>query len=713
MQHITADPLSFAFDGGRRFLVSGEFHYFRVPRCDWKKRLQLFRQAGGNCVATYVPWLLHEPTEGVFQFADEQADLCGFLDECKEAGLAVLCRPGPYQYSELRYDGLPKWLFDEYLQIQALGRDGRPLRQSSASYLHPLFLQKVKAWYDAVLPILARYQVSVGGPVSLLQVDNELMGIHEWFGDWDFHPVTMGFGREDGRFPRFLTSRYESVGTLNEAWGTEFIRFAEVEPPRARSPLKIGERRRERDYQDFYFETVAEYAALLVGWMREAGLRCPIVHNSGSPYMNSFFLETSRRLGADFLLGSDHYYNLDLDWDQNNPTPRYAAKVFYSLEMLREMGYPPSVLELPAGSAADWPPITAEDLRACYLTNLAFGMKGLNYYIFTGGPNPPEAGANGNSYDYGAPVAADGTKRETFQTLEDFGAILEKHAWLCEAEADADYQLGLVWEHTRSAKYDGPDAARPFTSVAAWNLFRKGIFFSSMGAGFCPRMVDIENHTPSLDLPLWVATSDGLDEKAQLALVEFVRNGGHLIFGPVVPLTDTKYRSCRILMDYLGTLPATPFNGMFPDLHLGAQRNIPANGGLWTMETCPHGAEIIAREDHSGATVGWRVRREKGTATWLGVSWKHTKFAHSVMVATLLGAAGRSRPTVALDNPNLWAVSRSQGEKRAVFVLNLFSSSQQTSVHVATADGSTEFWGMHVLAPMEVKILFSPPSSQP
>ena len=56
------------------------------------------------------------------------------------------------------------------------------------------------------------------------------------------------------------------------------------------------------------------------------------------------------------------------------------------------MGYPPSVLEIPGGSASDWPPITPNDALTTYLTNLAFGMKGSNYYIFTGGPNPPGAG---------------------------------------------------------------------------------------------------------------------------------------------------------------------------------------------------------------------------------------------------------------------------------------------------------------------------------
>lgn len=48
--------------------------------------------------------------------------------------------------------------------------------------------------------------------------------------------------------------------------------------------------------------------------MRSYEIDCQIVHNSGNPNMNAYFLETARRLKSAFLLGSDHYYNLDQDW---------------------------------------------------------------------------------------------------------------------------------------------------------------------------------------------------------------------------------------------------------------------------------------------------------------------------------------------------------------------------------------------------------------
>src|SRR4029450_11514057 len=104
MQPITFDRHGYRIDGQPVYLYSGEFHYFSVPRADWRRRMQLFKQAGGNCIATYVPWLIHEPQEGEIPSGDQPyRDLEGFLQTAQEVGLYVIARPGPYQYSELKY----------------------------------------------------------------------------------------------------------------------------------------------------------------------------------------------------------------------------------------------------------------------------------------------------------------------------------------------------------------------------------------------------------------------------------------------------------------------------------------------------------------------------------------------------------------------------------------------------------------------------------
>ena len=38
--------------------------------------------------------------------------------------------------------------------------------------------------------------------------------------------------------------------------------------------------------------------------------------------MNAWFKPLTEQLKEPFVLGSDHYYNLNQDWGQNNPTPQ-------------------------------------------------------------------------------------------------------------------------------------------------------------------------------------------------------------------------------------------------------------------------------------------------------------------------------------------------------------------------------------------------------
>ena len=92
---VQFDTICYRVNGNPTFLNSGEFHYFRVPKADWRRRMDLFQAAGGNCLATYIPWCLHEPEEGKFVFSNETGvlDFEAFLRVAREAGLYVIARP--------------------------------------------------------------------------------------------------------------------------------------------------------------------------------------------------------------------------------------------------------------------------------------------------------------------------------------------------------------------------------------------------------------------------------------------------------------------------------------------------------------------------------------------------------------------------------------------------------------------------------------------
>jgi len=677
-------------------MISGEFHYFRVPAKDWKRRMELFREAGGNCLATYVPWLIHEPEEGRIVFGDvPNRDLVRFLETAKEVGLQVTLRPGPYQYSELVNDGLPDWLLNDYPEVLARDVSGEPFRDSSVSYLHPTFLAKARKYYRAFADVVRPY---MGDPVTMLQVDNELAGIHVWFGTLDYHPDTMGQGSESGRYPTFLKNKYGTIGALNDAYGMNAGCWADVMPVASGDRSDAAVCRRLQDYYDFYCGTLAEYSCLLTSWLREDGLNAPICHNSGNPTMNSMFIETVKAMGDGFLLGSDHYYTLNQTWKQNNPTPQYGIHVYYSMEMMRLMGMPPSVLELPGGTPADTPPILPEDLLACYQTNLAMGMKGCNYYVYTGGPNFPGTGNTCENYDYNAHVHADGSLNPTYESLKVFGRFAQSHGWMQRGGRRGSAVIGFEWKSTRSA--DVEYSGQLFSRTDCWEFTRLGVIYTMMCSDMAPELINLDGE-PDLSRPLIVPCPSVMSAQAQRTLIGFAEQGGQLLLLGTLPEMDEEFRPCTLLREYLGNPHLKkPFR-------TGATVNYAPYGDVYNMsplhviEALPEDAEELLTAPRSGQILGFR----KGNVRYMAIKWLMNTFDQPAMLELLLREMG-AVPCVKSSNRNIFtALWEDDRNNRLTMVMNLYSSPQSTEITVYGKNGAVLSSTELKLGAMEVRIL--------
>jgi len=707
---IKHDWQCYRIGGKPVYLCSGEFHYFRVPKLEWRKRMELLKQAGGNCVATYIPWLIHEPSEGNIQFGGKEGvrDLEGFLETAHEAGLYVIARPGPYQYSELQYDGLPGWLCQNYPELRAQSIDGQPFRVASVSYVHPLFLEKVRKWFSYVCPIISKYTVTRGGPIAYVQLDNEMTGVHIWNNSLDYNSVSMGFGKIDGRFPHFLRERYSTIGQLNRHYEANFSSFEAVRPIAPATTAKVPEIRRMKDYFDFYLGTIAEYAQILSALIREHGIDTPLIHNSASPNMNAYFVETAKALGDSFILGSDHYYNLDQNWPQNNPTPQYALNVFYSLEMLRLMGFPSTVFELPSGSLSDWPPITPEDSKACYWTNLAYGMKGSNYYIFTGGPNPQGAGSTTDIYDYGAPIGANGEVRPLYQVQKDFGLFLRDQAWLMEAEREFDCRLGLDFTMARADNYWKNRGAFLFSSTEAWDFYRKGVLTTALCSSLSPLLCDLRSDDWVSDTatPVIVVSSASMSAGKQARIVRFLKQGGSVLLLPVLPSVDDDLKPCTVLSDFLGSPLLVSTKNEFVRVTVDNVVNIYNNGEVFPTTRLPQRAEVLGVDEIGKSPLAWRLKTDGGgTLLFLGFRWIHAKHEHEQMLRALMNRLA-IKQRVNCSNSSVWTSLRTKDSKSILFLMNLFSSPMEADVSCLPAfKNAMVSAGRHRLEAMTVKVV--------
>ena len=154
----------FYLDGKKIQIISGGIHYFRVVPEYWRDRLEKLKGMGCNTVETYIPWNLHEKEKGRFDFSGI-LDIAGFVRLAQELGLMVILRPSPYICAEWEFGGLPYWLLKE---------DGMRLR-----CMYPPYLEHVKSYYEKLFEIIAPLQITRGGPVILMQVENE----YGYFGD--------------------------------------------------------------------------------------------------------------------------------------------------------------------------------------------------------------------------------------------------------------------------------------------------------------------------------------------------------------------------------------------------------------------------------------------------------------------------------------------------------------------------------------------------
>jgi beta-galactosidase len=148
----------FLLDGKPFRVISGEMHYPRIPREYWRARLKMARAMGLNAITTYVFWNEHEQTPGVYDFSGNN-DVAEFIREAQQEGLWVILRPGPYVCAEWEFGGYPAWLLkDPTTEVRSQD---------------PRFMEPATRWIHRLGQELAPLQAGNGGPIILVQVENE------------------------------------------------------------------------------------------------------------------------------------------------------------------------------------------------------------------------------------------------------------------------------------------------------------------------------------------------------------------------------------------------------------------------------------------------------------------------------------------------------------------------------------------------------------
>ena len=150
---------NFVYDGKAIQIHSGEMHYSRVPAPYWHHRLKMMKAMGLNAVATYVFWNNHEVAPGKWDWTTGSRNIRAFLKAASDEGMMVILRPGPYACGEWEFGGYPWWL------QKVKGMEIRTYNQP--------FLDSCRVYIKELAAQVADYQITKGGPIVMVQAENE------------------------------------------------------------------------------------------------------------------------------------------------------------------------------------------------------------------------------------------------------------------------------------------------------------------------------------------------------------------------------------------------------------------------------------------------------------------------------------------------------------------------------------------------------------
>ncbi len=162
-----AATFSFGGENNREFLLdgkpfqirSGEMHPQRIPRQYWRQRIQSAKAMGLNTIAFYVFWNQLEKADGSWDFSGMN-DIGAFIDLCREEGMWVLFRPGPFVCGEWDMGGLPTYLI----------KKGPAVLRCTAN---KDFMKAQQRYLEQMAKIAVPRLCSKGGNILMIQLENE------------------------------------------------------------------------------------------------------------------------------------------------------------------------------------------------------------------------------------------------------------------------------------------------------------------------------------------------------------------------------------------------------------------------------------------------------------------------------------------------------------------------------------------------------------
>lgn len=694
-------------DGKPVLIMCGEIHYYRLEREDWQDRINKLKDAGCNAVATYIPWLCHEPVEGKVELDGHtrpELDLGAFIDLCAENDLYFFARPGPFIMAEMKNEGIPHWVSKKHPEIIPVGWDGNAATTPTLDYLAPNFLKETKKWYEAVMAVIAPRLHTNGGNIIGVQLDNEI-GMLSWVSNC---PDLTELLLED--FVRWLIEEYVEA-ELTERYPFN-LQDASVRITCIRSPKEEYAAELMRDLGHYMRDRFARYVAILREFAEEFGVKnVPFIvniHGTGGGRGLTYPIGISQLYESytqseGYMSGSDIYFG---DLDMESFQDLYLINGF--MDAVHNPDQPLTSVEFNCGdgnfgetyggrydvSAADF------KTRMC----VAQGNRLINYYLFTGGYNykMDEAAGDGNGriastgerHGFAAPVNPEGKLNYTFprmaRSIKTMMAVGDKLAAMDEDRDSVafafipDYYM-TEYRYPESTKMrEIVDNITMHRGAGAWEIVARAMLLGSYRFS----SVDVQNKEldPEVTKVLVLPSARYMDREVQLKLVEYLQHGGGILLYGEVPTFDMEGKPFTALADALGVKPL----GVTFNEH-GRYMSLTADG--WAAERpeirtyfaqtfelgSTSNVEAIMRVTESDDVCGFDAKVGEGRAIVLATAYRCDIDLFKTSLERLGAVAGLTHDC---EYHGIFSTSVSNGVERFVHLLNLDGFEKEIQVHL-------------------------------
>ncbi len=558
-------------------LYGAAVHYWRLERDLWDKILDNVHGMGFTTISIYIPWEVHEIRRGSFDFGqgDPKKDIDAFLSLCEKKDFNIVVRPGPQINSELTWFGYPRRILEDP-ELQALNAQGTkavltqvPKPIPALSYAADKFFEETAIWYDAICPILSTHAYPKGRLVAA-QVDNEMaFFFHVNAYASDFSPASIK------RYRAFLEEKYGSIKAVNKAYSRTWPSFDKADPPRRFEGAGKEDIPYYTDWIAYRERYLIDSLGRLADMMRQRGLaEIPLFHNYPHPLgpggAVSGFTTPYNLMGLEERLdfvGFDCYSRKEL-YDHMKTIVSYVVGT-------SRFPYMPELI------AGVWPwylnPGDIGDEEFVTKAVLMQGLKGFSRYMLV----------ERNRW-LDSPVRRDGRLREDHAAMfRRMNEIAKKHGFAgFKRQADVLLLANRDYDRLEAASvlvsFPGDFLETPssfseypnFMTVSENPLgfkepiqLAKSEWFASCYKGLTESGIAFLLSDTALDPGRWkkfkvlvLSSFEYMNSALQRDLLDFVKAGGVVVLGPLLPNLDELLQKDETLASALKKSNPTPLS---------------------------------------------------------------------------------------------------------------------------------------------------------